>query len=306
MDPISDSTLEWLLEDENPAVRFRAAAEAGLPGQDPLARTVWEMSAVRKMLARQNSAGVWEHTEREYGVHTSLRYLTACAEFGLRRDTRLDAAAVYAARFLEEKEDAPLNQDYSGCSDALLLRALVMLGYADLPAVGGLVERYAARQLWDGGFMCRRLLAKKPGRKGCYKATVAALLLAAECKRARRELPQTHKLVEYFLGRDVFFSSDDADKLLLDGRPGWRAIDNFFPAESMRYGLAQIMAALAALGAGSHPALEKGWRLLESKKTAAGRWTLEGTLTQQPCSFGKVGQENKWVTLYAWMAQRAI
>jgi len=31
---------------------------------------------------------------------------------------------------------------------------------------------------------------------------------------------------------------------------------------------------------------------------------LEGTLTKQPCNFGKVGQPNKWVSFYALLAEK--
>ena len=72
----------------------------------------------------------------------------------------------------------------------------------------------------------------------------------------------------------------------------------------MRTGLPLILAALAILGAGRDPALARGWDLLADKKNANGRLLLEGTLTRQPVSFGKVGQENKWLTFYALLAER--
>jgi hypothetical protein len=266
-----NNVVDWLLEKQNPAVRYRtltelldtpkSAADAG-----SLYRNIWNTPDVQKMLSRQNEAGVWEHGEAEYGVHTSLRYLTACAEHGLYRDERLDRAAEYAVGFLREKATADLSHDYSGCGDALVLRALLMLGYHRDAGISDLVGRYAARQLSDGGFMCRRLLAQKPNRKGCYKASLAALLLYAECKRQNAPLPNAEQLVGYFLKRDVFFTSDDKTRLVLDARPGWRPIDDFFPVEVQRIGLPLIMCALSVLGAGNHPALERGWVTLEGKK----------------------------------------
>ena len=304
-----NNVVDWLLEEQIPAIRYRTRTELlDIPRSDSesgsLYGSIWETKDVQRMLSRQNDAGIWEHGETEYGVHTSLRYLTAFAEHGLRQDKHLDNAVEYAVHFLREKETADLAHDYSGCGNALVLRALVMLGYHQDARVIDLVNRYAETQLSDGGFMCRRLLAQKPNRRGCYKASVAALLLYAECKRQGTTLRNTEQLVAYFLKRDVFFSSADKAKLVLDERPGWRAIDNFFPAETMRIGLPLIVFALSVLGAGCHPALDMAWKYLESKKNERGRLVLEGTLTKQPCKFGKVGEENKWVTLYALLAER--
>ncbi len=152
--------------------------------------------------------------------------------------------------------------------------------------------------------MCKRLLEKKPARKGCYKAGLAALLLYAECKLRGSPLPGEQQLLEYFLKRDVFYDSHEKTRLLLDENQGWRSIDNFFPVETMRIGLPLTMAALSVLGVGNHPALARAWGILEQKKQENGRYLLEGTLTKQPCKFGNVGEENKWITFYALLAEK--
>jgi hypothetical protein len=301
--------IDWLCEAANPAIQSRTTiqllgAPASSPAVEALIPAIWGMKDIQKMLQRQNADGIWEHNEREYGVHTSLRYLTAFAEYGLHQDARLDRAVEYTIRFLVEKETADLSQDYSGCSNALLLRAMVMLGYHQNPQVKSLLDKYAASQLSDGGFICRRLLAKKPARKSCYKAALAGLLLYAECAQKNVHLPGREQLLGYFLKRDVFYAGEDKMKLLPDGNPGWRGIDNFFPVETMRIGLPLTMAALAVLGAANHPALSRGWSILATKKNETGRYILEGTLTRQPCKFGKVGEENKWVTFYALLAEK--
>jgi hypothetical protein len=105
------------------------------------------------------------------------------------------------------------------------------------------------------------------------------------------------------LKRDVFYSSDKS-KAFTDGRVGWRFIDNFFPVEPMRMGLPLIVSALSVLEAGGDPAMKEVWGLLKDKETENGRLILEGTLTKQPCSFGKAGFENKWMTFYAHLAEK--
>ena len=166
-----------------------------------------------------------------------------------------------------------------------------------------LISQFASMQLYDGGFICKRLLDKKPERKSCYKATITGLLLYAECKRKGILPSNADIIIDYFLRRDVFYSSD-MTKRFTDEKIGWRFIDNFFPAEPVRVGLPLIVSALAVLGVGSHPAMEKAWELLEEKENDKGKVILEGTLSRQPCNFGAVGEENKWVTFYALLAKK--
>jgi len=252
------------------------------------------------MLKKQDENGLWSN--KDWGVHTAMRYLTAFAEHGLHKDKRLDNFVDYTIEFLQSYEKI---DDLAGCASPLTLRALVMMGYHERDDVNEIIARFAAAQLRDGGFMCKRLLDRKPERKSCYKAAIAGLLLYAECKRKNILPDNAENLVNYFLKRDVFYSSDKSKAFYdKDGRVGWRFVDNFFPVEPMRMGLPLIVSALSTLGAGRHPALAEAWEMLKAKEGENGRLKLEGTLTKQPCSFGAVGKENKWMTFYASLAKK--
>lgn len=296
------SAQDWLLEESNPAIRYRTLAnikrEANIELMKKAYDAVWEDKAILRMLQRQDGNGLWEMDRAKYGSFLSLRYLTAFAEYGLTRDPRLDRAVQKAL----EELSVTVADDPSGCATPLVLRALVMLGYHENTQVCGLIQTFSSAQLYDGGFMCKRLLCKKPQRKSCYKASLAALLLYAECKKKEIIIDNTEMLVDYFLRRDVFYSSNKT-VMFNEGRHGWRYIDNFFPVEPMRIGLPLIVEALAALGAGNDAAVMEAWSLLQEKGDTNGRYPLEGTLTRQPCSFGPVGKANKWVTYYALLAQ---
>lgn len=130
---------------------------------------------------------------------------------------------------------------------------------------------------------------------------LSQLLKCDHCSTTFDPYSVSESLLHYFLKRDVLYISDSSN-LVLDGRPGWRSIDNFFPVEPMRIGLPLIVSALAILGVGEEQALKKAWEFLNEKKDTTGRLLLEGTLTKQPCKFGKVGKENKWVTFYSVLA----
>lgn len=78
----------------------------------------------------------------------------------------------------------------------------------------------------------------------------------------------------------------------------------FFPAEPIRAGLPLIISALSILGVGNHHAMTESWELLNAKKDEEGRLKIDGTLSKFPYNFGKVGDENKWVTFYALLAEK--
>jgi hypothetical protein len=58
------------------------------------------------------------------------------------------------------------------------------------------------------------------------------------------------------------------------------------------------------MGYGNDERLNTAWNLLEKKKHANGRYPLEKTPSQSPWKVGEVGQENKWITFYAYLAKK--
>jgi len=293
-----ENVISWLSEDENPMIKYRVFIELCDKSFEDCAgeyMSIWEHKSVVRLISKQDENGLW--------MSDSYEYLSACAELGLRKDNRIDNYVDYIVDGLTTHVDKT-NNDF-GCRAPLMLRALVMMGYHERNDVLELVSRFAAGQLYDGGFNCKRLLKQKPGRKSCYKATIQGLMLYAEYKRKNILPENADRLIEYFLKRDIFYSTDKT-KNFKDGRAdkGWRFIDNFFPAEPIRVGLPLIVSALSILGVGNHPALTESWKLLNAKKDANGKLKLDGTLSKFPYNFGKVGLENKWVTFYALLAEK--
>lgn len=166
-----------------------------------------------------------------------------------------------------------------------------------------MIQDYCSKQLYDGGFNCKRLLYKKRDRKSCYKASVAGLSLYGACYQKGMTPQGKDKLISYFIGRNVFYKSNTKE-LVVDNKSGWRSIDNFFPVEPMRIGIPIIMSSLCILSSGSRKDMDDAWQIWENKKDEQGRMSLEGTLSKQPCSFGAVGKANKWVTFYYELAQK--
>jgi len=300
---MNENIKNWLLENNNPAIKYRTLTE--ILDEDPQEHKdtyneIWEQKSISNMMKKQDENGLWESEKKYYGNFVSLRYLTAFAEHGIQKDERIDRFVDWTVKNLQTNEKAG---GLPGCASPLVLRALVMLGYHDREDVLELIKKFASSQFFDGGYMCKRLLDRKPERKSCYKAAIDGLLLFAESKRKNILLPESEKLLDYFKNRNVFYSSDKTKKFD-EGRFGWRFIDNFFPVEPMRMGLPLIISALSISGAGNDPSMSESWEMLEQKKNENGKFHLDGTLTKQPCSFGKVGKENKWITFYAMLAEK--
>ena len=291
-----NNVINWLIEDNNPAIKYRTLTEicdkSPEDCRDDYA-AIWEHKSVVRLFSKQDGNGLW--------ANNSYEYLSACAELGLHKDKRLYNYIDYIVK--DMTSFAHNTNDLGSCKFPLMLRALVMMGYHEQIDVKNLISRFAVAQLYDGGFNCQRLLKKNPDRKSCYKAALQGLLLYSECKRKNIIIDNTDKLLDYFLNRDIYYSNDRTMTFNQE-KVGWRFIDNFFPAEPIRMGLPLIISALSILGAGNHAALTESWEILNAKKDSNGRLALEGTLSKFSYNFGKVGNENKWVTFYALLAEK--
>ena len=277
----------WLLGDGNPAVKYRTQTELLGQAADKGEAVSW-LTAFLPADWKERK-GLW-----------STYFLNSFAECGLTfDDTGLDIKA--AIGFGEDFANAP--PDW-GCGDYMRLRALVRLGLGNEPEVAAIINRLSERQLPDGGFLCQhRLNNIKYIPKSCVKANIHALLLCAECKKKGIHTGITRPLLDYFWNHRLFYRTDKPETLMLDAREGWRAIDTFYPFEVMRIGLHNIVEAFCALGCGNDTRLSESWNMLNNKKTADGKYLLDGTLTKSYLPKERAGKPSKWVTFYALLAE---
>lgn len=287
--------INWLLEDDNPAIKYRTLTELlAKPRKDN--NVVRAREHVLQTLPQAvdttwmtGSKGLW------------LTYnLLALAECGLTK-SEIDVSSAFTSKLAllhhGDKFDA-------SCGDAMMLRALVALGYKDDEKVRSWLNAFSECILPDGGFLClhwRPRFTNTP--KSCMKDTMHVLLMLAECKKQGLESEYTSMLLDYFMKRKVFYRSDSPDTLVLRNRHGKRMIDNFFPAETFRVGLPQLLYAFSVLGSGNRSELKEAWQLLHSKKDKEGKFILEGTLAKSYLPKEHVGKPSKWVTLYALLSE---
>ena len=76
----------------------------------------------------------------------------------------------------------------------------------------------------------------------------------------------------------------------------------YYPFDHVKLGLQMIMYGLSVLGVANHPNCDEAWALLDSKKNSNGKYVLDKS--HPYFEVGKVGEPNKWITLYVLLAEK--
>ena len=300
----SRSVIQWLLGDDNPAVKYRTLLE--LLEKRPDDETVLRAKELILNWLPQTADSKWMDSAKNLRMTYNL---TALAECALTRED-IEISRAVAGYFLPARNSGTPGLQYNGqfdsnCCDAMVIRALVALGYGDHKKVRGWLKAFSEYQLPDGGMLCLHRIKKlKYSPKSCMKDNLHILLMLAVCRKQGLEFKYTAGIVNYFLKRQLFYRSDAPRRLVLSSVPGKRMIDSFFPAEPMRVGLPQILYSLSILGAGQRPEMAAAWQLIESKKDSSGKYRIEGTVAKSYLPRERVGKASKWVTLYVLLARK--
>ncbi len=306
--------IRWLLETENPSVRYRTMTELlFLPTDHPEAQQaradISTSGPVQSIRSRMHPDGYWLHRGRGAGVdyarnsstHFVLAYL---AELGL--DGMDDWVARAAERYLallgpdeldsEPGEVPPDARTRQSCLYAQNIRTFILLGYRRHPGVQKRVEVLLSDWRHDGGYLCDRP-GFAPETKSCFRGAVKALAAFAELPELW-ESERCRALVNYFLGRQVIYKSRRPGVLVRE-----EAAQSAFPFV-ISASLLEPLYALSRMGYRDHPALQAAWEQLEQKRDAQGRYLLDRS-PQKVFDAGPVGQPNKWATFYAYRALSA-
>lgn len=276
--------LNWLLDDKNPAIKYRTQTELlGLSVESSDAKQ-WAFSKLPEN---------WYETKGQwYGY-----YITALAECGLSSS---DIPEEYLNRAFHELE----TEFDCECKHFMLLTALMKLGFSNHKVIQNLIETLNTIILPDGGFLCLHRVNKlEYTPKSCYKNNLQALMFVAECHKNGINVKFKQLLLDYFLNRNIFYQSTNKTALVLNNREGWRTIDVFYPFEPTRVGLQNVVESFSAMGYGNDKRLQEAWSILDNQKDEAGRVLLKGTLTKSYLPKERIGQPSKWATFYTLLAE---
>lgn len=277
--------INWLLDDDNAAVKYRTQTEIlGLSADSSDVKS-WIFSKLPENWHESN--GLWYRY-----------YITALAECGL---SYFDIPEVYLNKAFKE-----IQKTFDcGCGDFMLLTSLVKLGFSDHEVIHDVIESLNNLGLPDGGFLCLHRVNKlKYTPKSCYKANLHALMFLAECQKNNININFKQALIDYFFNRNIFYKSTDKTSLVLCNRDGWRTIDVFYPFEVMRVGLQNVVESFSAIGYGNDERLQEAWGILGKQKDQLGRVILKGTLTKSYLPKERIGKPSKWATFYTLLAEK--
>ncbi|MFZ5857740.1 MAG: nitrogen fixation protein NifH [Chloroflexota bacterium] len=329
----SDS-LPWLLESENPAIRYLAMRDLlDLPAGDKkltaARRLAHKEGPIAHVLSKMNEEGWWGRPGTGYGpkYKSTVWALILLAQLGaaVKEDKRIKLACKY---YLDEalnpggQISAMTNKAPSGTIDCLqgnILWSLMDLGYEDKrmdaayewmartvtgEGIAPMKDKKAEVRYFAGkygpNFACGAN-NKLPCAWGGVKVMLALSRLPVE---KRSELVQR----AVSAGVEFFFAVDPSAADYPNGyaeKPSGNWWKFGFPVFYIS-DILQIAEALVALGFGKDPRLANTLELIRSKQDAEGRWPLEYNYDGKTwMRFGRMKEPNPWVTLRALRVLKA-
>ncbi len=320
---LKGNPLAWLLEPDPPGVAYLARRELLPPDEESAdfiaaRRRAYQEGPIAEVLSAMDPAGYWVKPGPGYlpKYRSTAWSIILLAQLGARAAD--DARIGQACRYLLDQALAPGGQlSISGapsgtidCLQGNLCGALLDLGYED-PRLDGAFEWMARTVTGEGiapvadrkaplryyAYKCGPLFACGPNLKlPCAWGAVKVVLAFGKLPLARRT-PLVERAVQQ--GVDFLFSVDPATAAYPMGmatKPNQAWWKLGFPVFYIT-DLLQLLEALARLGYGRDPRLEKAWALIWEKQDAQGRWALEYDYAGKTWGeYGKKKQGNKWVT----------
>jgi hypothetical protein len=304
-----ESVLEWLLQEDQPSIRYLALTELlDKPQNDPdvksAAAKLPEIGWGAEILSKQDPGGWWVAEGSLYRpkyLATNWMLLTL-SDLGLTRaDPRINTACeLWIRRFA--KSDGGFGTDNMRKSELCLVgntaRALVKFGYEDHPKVRSAFRWLVREQKENGGWHCW-------GKKGVISAWEGMSAFAAYPKQKwTRSLNRAvERGAEFYLKRELHKEGKRYD-------PWYR----FHFPEHYYYDLLVGLDFLTALCYGSDKRLSYAVDLLKQKRRPDGKWNLDavhpdGTrYSRPPTPFSpeQVGEPSKMITLKALRVLKRI
>lgn len=305
------AVLDWLLEEDQPAVRYRTLTgllrkKESDPEVRAAKRAIPETGWVAEILEKQDKEGWWVRGDRLYvPKYLSTNWmLLVLADLGMTRDDpRIKKAAdLWIQRFAAADGGFGIDSSKAShlCTAGNTARALVEFGYADHPAVRASFGWFVKNASHLGGWSCfgsgRNLDSWEP---------LSAFAVYPREKWTREMEGTVQKAAEFFLQRELHVQGDHYE-------PWYR----FHYPNHYYYDLLVGLDLMTSLGYGSDPRLGHALGVLRKKRRPDGRWNLdavhpdvEGATKewfdkhpkQRPTPFAleKVGAPSKLITLRA-------
>lgn len=307
----NDKTLDWLLNTDNPSLKYRIMTELlDIPEHNSeiieLKKRIPDSSQVMQILSKMHPDGYWVQQNQttklfvgddvEYGSYATTHFcLSYLGELGLTKENHLVAKA--AERYLSlQKNDGDWLQHLS-CLYGFNIRTFIKLGYRNDPRIQKTIDLMLQTNRFDNGYLCDMHEKKNNKKKSCIRGTTKALL-------AFSELPEywNHdrciSLINYFLDRDAVYQRNDKSKFVNKD-----IFANSFPS-GWYTNVWEILYSLSKMGYGQDVRLKRAWDLVDGKLDVEGRMKLDWTPTRCIWKIGKKDENNEWLTFYVHLARK--
>ena len=320
---LNDDPLPWLLEVENPSVRYwtlRDLLDRDSKDREVLAAkaAILQSAPVKKILAAQKAEGYWYKPGPGYSpkYQSTVWQILFLAELGVGgTHQQVRRACDYLLTHTQAAHggfSAMANAVPSGavhCLNGNLIWALITLGCEDdrvRAAVDWLVGAITGDD-FDAfnatvpgpGLKCGANM-KQPCAWGAVKALRALAVVPKEWQTPRVK-KATEMAAAFLLSRDLA-RADYPYTARVSGE--WFKFG--FPL-SYTSDVLEALLALAQAGRGSDPRLKNAVALVLSKQDAQGRWTMKHSLNGKMwADIEEKGEPSKWVTLRALRVLRTI
>jgi hypothetical protein len=313
---LSHQALLWLLDQDNPGVRYLALRYlAGLSSKSrellSAKKEAYEKGPIGEILKHMNPEGYWDKSGAGYNpkYRSTVWSLILLSQLGasVDDDPRIKKACqYYLDHAFSTANSLSANDTPSGtvnCLEGNMTLALTLLGCTDIR----LMQTYdwmAKSVIGDGvryyAYTCGPNFAcGVNAKKSCAWGAVKVLLAFGAVSEDKRTSVMKKAIKA---GVDFFFSIDPmtAKYPMRTNSPPSRDWWKFgFPLFYIT-DLLQLAEALASVGYGHDQRLEKTIAFIESKKDDQGRWALEYDYFGKTWGdFGKKREPNKWVTYRA-------
>ena len=286
------SAVEWLLEEDQPSVRYLALTELlDKPQKDPevkaAKKNIMKRGWAKDILDKQEPGGYWvKETNLYQPKYISTNWmLLILSDLGLTRDEpRIDRACqMWIKRFAKDDGGFDNGGGRFGhlCITGNTARALVKFGFVDHPKVRKAFQWFVNNQAKLGAWSCWSYGGPTPGRNLDSWEPLSAFAAYPRQKWTRSMKLAVERGAEFFLERDLHKQGDHYE-------PWYR----FHYPIHYYYDILVGLDFMTALGYSSDKRLDFAISLLKKKRRPDGRWNLDSINPDPESPQGKWNKEH--------------
>ena len=309
-DLLADDPTDWLLEEDNPSVRYlalRSLVESPEDNRQVAAarRAIMETGPVPVILAAQHEDGYWSkpgtgYSPKYQGTVWQLMFLGHLAADGA--DERVAKACEYVLNNTRANNGAfsvtGAPSVAIDCLNGNLIHAFYRLGWGHDERVQQAVHQLCAA-ISQKHFQCAAN-ARLPCAWGAVKALLAFSALPPQ-ERTDEVKAAVEEAAAFLLSRNLVVADYPCAERVSST---WLKFG--FPL-SYSTNVLEALHVMAELGYGSQPILGDAIRFVLSKQDSLGRWKMESSLNGKMwVNIEAKGKPSKWVTLRAVQTLKRI